>query len=396
MTIHRRSVPLVRPFVTAVRVATQVDAVLVEVRDSDGRSGWGEAPTSWRVTGESAASVTAAVEGPLSAAVAGLPADDPAGASEALKQAVVGNSSARMAVECAVYDLAARVAGVPLFRYLGGRENVLRTDMTLSAAATPTQARELVRTAVAQAAAGFSTLKVKTGAGGDDVALLAAVRQAVGPHVTLRADANQGWTPQQAVAVISAWEDAGLGVELVEQPVHRDDLDGLAFVTARVATPVLADEAVWTRRDFRQVVALHAADLVNIKLAKAGGLHEALALARLAAECGVGVFVGCMSESHVGIAAAAAFASALAGSSDATGTGLATATGSATATGTEPTTSTGPATITGTATATATVPQDLDAGLWLTASPVDGGVAYEGESITLPDTPGTGIDGLAA
>jgi L-Ala-D/L-Glu epimerase len=359
VTVHRHSVPLVRPFVTAVRVAHEVDAVLVEVRDSDGRSGWGEAPTSWRVTGESAASVTAAVEGPLGAAVVGLSADDPAEASAALERAVVRNSSARMAVECAVYDLAARVADVPLFRYLGGQEKALRTDMTLSAAATAAEAHELVRTAVEQVAAGFRTLKVKTGVGGDDVALLAAVREAVGPHVILRADANQGWTPRQAVAVIGAWEDAGVNVEMVEQPVHRDDVEGLAFVTAHVATPVLADESVWTRRDLRQVVTQRAADMVNIKLAKTGGLHEALALARLAGECGVGILVGCMSETHVGITAAAALASALA-------------------------TTGGPA-----------VPQDLDAGLWLIASPVAGGIAYMGESITLPEVPGTGIRGLA-
>jgi L-Ala-D/L-Glu epimerase / N-acetyl-D-glutamate racemase len=383
VTVHQRSVPLVRPFVTAVRVANQVDAVLVEVHDEDGRSGWGEAPTSWRVTGESVASVTAAVQGPLSAAVVGLPADDPAEASMALQRAVVGNSSARMAVECALYDLAARQAGIPLFRYLGGHEKLLRTDMTLSAAATVTEARELVRTAVEQVAAGFSTLKVKTGAGGDDTAILAAVRREVGPHVTLRADANQGWTPQQAVAVISAWEDAGVDVELVEQPVHRDDLEGLAFVTARVATPVLADEAVWTRRDLRQVITCQAASLVNIKLAKTGGLHEALALAQLAHEHGIGVFVGCMSETHVGIAAAAALASALAGSAGPVGgSGLMALAGASGPTGLA-------------CTGGASGPQDLDGGLWLTASPVDGGIAYEGESIILPEAAGTGIYGLA-
>jgi L-alanine-DL-glutamate epimerase-like enolase superfamily enzyme len=358
VTVHRRSVPLVRPFVTAIRVAHEVDAVLVEVRDDDGRSGWGEAPTSWRVTGESPASVTAAVEGPLGAAVAGLPADEPAEASAALERAVVRNSSARMAVECAVYDLAARVAGVPLFRYLGGREATLRTDMTLSAAATAADASELVRTAAREAAAGFLALKVKAGAGGDDVATLAAVRNAVGPGVTLRVDANQGWTPRQAVAVIGAWEDAGLGVELVEQPVHADDLAGMAFVTDRVATPVLADESVWTRRDLRQLVSAGAADMVNIKLAKTGGLREALGLARLAREHGIGVLVGCMAETHVGIAAAAALASALTAGD-------------------------------------AGAPQDLDGGLWLTASPVVGGVAYDGDSITLPELPGTGIRGLA-
>ncbi|HEY6493997.1 MAG TPA: enolase C-terminal domain-like protein [Trebonia sp.] len=270
VTVHRRSVPLVRPFVTAIRGAHEVDAVLVEVRDDDGRSGWGEAPTSWRVTGESPASVTAARE----------------------------------------------------------------------------------------VAAGFLALKVKAGAGGDDVATLAAVRNAVGPGVTLRVDANQGWTPRQAVAVIGAWEDAGLGVELVEQPVHADDLAGMAFVTDRVATPVLADESVWTRRDLRQVVAEGAADMVNIKLAKTGGLREALGLARLAREHGIGVLVGCMAETHVGIASAAALASALTAGD-------------------------------------AGVAQDLDGGLWLTASPVVGGVAYDGDSITLPELPGTGIRGLA-
>jgi L-alanine-DL-glutamate epimerase-like enolase superfamily enzyme len=251
------------------------------------------------------------------------------------------------------------VAGVPLFRYLGGQAAALRTDMTLSAAATEAEARELVRTAAGQVAAGFGTLKVKTGAGFDDVAVLTAVRRAVGPGVTLRADANQGWTPRQEVAIIGACEDAGVGLELVEQPVHRDDLEGLAFVTASVATPVLADESVWTRRDLREVVNRRAASLVNIKLAKTGGLQEALALARLAGECGVGVLIGCMSETHVGIAAAAALASALAGADG------------------------------------AAMPQDLDGGLWLTASPVDGGIAYEGESITLPEVPGTGIRGLA-
>jgi L-alanine-DL-glutamate epimerase-like enolase superfamily enzyme len=132
MTIHQLTVPLTRPFVTAVRTAYAVDGLLIQVHDGDGRSGWGEAPISWRVTGESAASVTAAISGPLSEAVIGAPSDDPRSASESLERAIVRNSSAKMAVECAIYDLAARVADVPLFHYLGGRSPQVRTDMTLS------------------------------------------------------------------------------------------------------------------------------------------------------------------------------------------------------------------------------------------------------------------------
>ena len=232
--------------------------------------------------------------------------------------------------------------------------------MTLSAAASADDADELVRAAADHARDGFTTLKIKTGAGGDDVAVVAAARAAVGAGVRLRVDANQAWSPARAVEIISAWEGTGLDIELVEQPVHRDDLDGLAHVRSQVSTPVLADESVWSCRDLREIVDRRAADLINIKLAKTGGLRHALALAQLASDHEVDVVVGCMVESHVGVAAAAALASAL--------------------------TSLNPV---------RTAVDDLDMGLWLTHSPVIGGVGYEGETIHLADAPGTGITGLA-
>jgi L-alanine-DL-glutamate epimerase-like enolase superfamily enzyme len=359
VTIHRRSIPLRRPFVTAVRTAYVLDALMVEVRDSDGRSGWGEAPTSWRVTGESIESVTAAVLGPLSEAVIGASTDEPEVLSFALERAIVRNSSARMAIDCAVYDLAARVQEVPLFQYLGGRAPEVFTDMTLSAALTASDLEELLRMAVEHVAVGFTTLKVKVGAGGDDVATLIEVRNAVGANVHLRADANQGWAPERAVLAITSLEDAGVDLEFVEQPVNRDDIEGLAFVTNHVETPIVADESVWTRRDLCEIIRSRAADMVNIKLAKTGGLREALALASSAREHGIGLMVGCMSEGHVGIAAAAALASALDhGAPDGRKS------------------------------------HDLDGGLWLTDSPVRGGVAYDGERVVLEDSPGTGIVGV--
>jgi L-Ala-D/L-Glu epimerase len=360
VTIHRRSIPLTRPFVTAVRTAHSLDALMVEVRDSDGRSGWGEAPTSWRVTGESLESVTAAILGPLSEAIQGLPTDDPEAASTALERAIVGNSSARMALDCALYDLAARLEGVPLFAYLGGHSPVVRTDMTLSAAVSSAEIDDLLVTAIEHVNTGFTTLKIKAGAGGDDNKMLVEVRNAVGVDVQLRVDANQGWTPEQAVNIISALEEADVGVEFVEQPVSRDDIDGLAFVTSHVRTPIMADESVWTRRALREIVRSRAADMINIKLAKTGGLSEALELAHMARENQVRVIIGCMSEGHVGVAAAAALASA----TDAGSPG-------------EPR------------------PHDLDGGLWLTRSAVEGGVIYDGERVLLADAPGTGISGLA-
>lgn len=362
LTVHHRRIALVRPFVTAVRRATAIDVVLVEARDSDGRSGWGEAPTSWRVTGESRQSVTAAVEGPLTETALGRPVDDPAGTSALLARSLVRNSAARMAVDCALYDLAAQASGLPLFRYLGGELGNVRTDMTLSAGLREEDEDALLATAVQHRDAGFGTLKVKVGAGGDDLSVMRRVRAELGADVHLRVDANQGWSAEHAVSVISAWEDAGLGIEMVEQPVAMDDLDALEFVTRHVHTPILADEAVWTTRDLTEVLRLRAADMINIKLAKTGGLREALRMAELARQNGVKLIIGCMMESHVGISAAASLASAL----ESTG-----------------------ASTPGTA-------HDLDAGLWLKASPITGGAAYEQDVVRLPDAAGLGISELAA
>jgi o-succinylbenzoate synthase len=360
LIVHRISVPLVRPFVTARRTAFTHEAVIVEVRDADGRSGWGEAPCSWRVTGESPQSVAAVVDGPLAEVVIGMDVADLAAITGAVSEAVVRNPAATMAVDCALYDLAAHVAGVPLAAFLadgpGAPESgfgaaPILTDMTLSAG----DPHEVAALALNHRDNGFNTLKVKCGGGGDDKLLLREVRGAVGAGVTLRVDANQGWTRDQAIDIIRWWEDENIGVELVEQPVAARAIDDLAAVRSAVQTPILADESVWDRWDLTEIIRRRAADAVNIKLAKTGGLDEAKRMAADAAAAGVGVLIGSMMESTVGIAAAASLASAL---------GL-------------------------------TAAQDLDAGLWLASSPVTGGATYDGASITLAEAPGLGITGLA-
>jgi L-alanine-DL-glutamate epimerase-like enolase superfamily enzyme len=279
--------------------------------------------------------------------------------SAAIERAIVHNSSAKAAVECALYDVAARAVGVPLFQFLGAAVAEVRTDMTLSAVVADPEIDSLCRTAGEYANAGFGTLKVKMGAGGDDVKALIEVRKAVGANVDLRVDANQAWSPQEAVRFIETFEDAGVGVEFVEQPVSRHDIDGLAYVTSRTKTPIMADESVWARRDLLEIIRSRAADLINIKLAKTGGLREALDLITLARENEIEIIAGCMAESHVGIAAAAALACVI--DSDERG---------------------------------GVRPHDLDGGLLLTRSPVDGGVTYVGERVLLSEMPGTGIIGL--
>lgn len=353
LRVHRVPSPLVRPFVTAIRRADEIDVMLVEAVDGDGRSGWGEAPTSWRVTGESPESVRAAVAGPIAEAVLGVPIAEHERWAAAIAAAVVGNSSARSAVECALTDLAAQIAGCRVADLFGADPGIpyVHTDMTLSAGSVD----GLVGRARAHVDDGFACIKVKASAGESIVPALAALRAELGPAVALRVDANQAWTPDAAIRIIRDAEDAGVGLELVEQPVAAGDLDGLAEVTAAVDTPILADESVWTSLDLRRIVRRRAADLVNVKLAKTGGPAEALRLAAEARAAGVEMLVGCMMESAVGVGSAASLAAAIR-----------------------------PEAV-----------HDLDAGLWLRASPVNGGLAYAGDRAVLADAPGLGIRGLA-
>ena len=352
VTTTRLTTPLHTPFVTALRRTTTTDTVVVRVVDSDGVTGWGEAPQVWQVTGESLAGAQACVDGPLAAVVVGRDPDDLAGLCRSVAGAVAANHGAKAAVDVALHDLVARRRGVSLPVLLGGTTLRVPTDVTLAAG----DAEALAGTARARVADGFPVLKMKVGTdAATDVGRVRAVRAAVGPDTRIRLDANQGWTPRDAVRVISALEDAGLDVELVEQPVPAADLDGMAWVTDRVGTPVMADESVYGVRDLVEVIRRRSADLVNVKLAKCGGLRVAGTLLELARAQGMGTIVGSMMETHIGVAAAASLVAAH-------GTSAVS---------------------------------DLDAAWWATASPVVGGMTYDGATVVLPDAPGLGIEDLA-
>ena len=351
VTTYLVSAPLHTPFVTALRTATHAESLLVEVSDGE-LSGWGEAPQVWKVTGESLAGAQACVEGPIAVAVDGLGPDDLTEALRRVQNAAAGNFGAKGAVDVALHDLAARRRGQTLHGFLGSTIDTVRTDMTLSVG----DPDALAAAGQARIADGFDVLKIKVGTDATaDVERVRRVRAAIGPEPTLRLDANQGWSRRDAVTAIRALEDAGCNIELVEQPVPAADLEGMAWVTDRVGTPILADESVYGVRDLVNVIRHGAADMVNVKLAKCGGLGPARTLLELAREHGIRTIVGSMMESHVGVGAAAALVAAY------------------------PTSAV----------------NDLDAAWWLKEAPVTGGIRYEGSLIHLPSAPGLGVTGLA-
>jgi L-alanine-DL-glutamate epimerase-like enolase superfamily enzyme len=210
-----------------------------------------------------------------------------------------GPASARCALDMALHDRIARRQQVPLYRSLGlPIPPSLPTSFTVSIAAPDEMARQ------AAAATAFSVLKLKMGSN-DDASRLAAVRGAR-PDARLRIDANGAWVPEEAVRWARLLES--YGVELIEQPVARQDYDGLALVQASTDLPVVADESFQSYADLDRVAAAHLKG-INLKLQKIGGIAAALRAARRAGELGLKVMLGCMIETSLGTTAAAHLAS---------------------------------------------------------------------------------------
>lgn len=341
------SIPLRTPFKTAVRTVTHVEDVLVKICTDQGAVGCGSAAPAPLITGDTEGSIMAAIEGPLKKHLVGRAIEDFEGVKMQLPGLPGVNNGARAAVDIALYDLYGQLHGLPVYKLMGGTTKGLITDITISL----NEPAEMVRDSLDAVRRGFTILKVKVGSHpGKDMERLKAIRAAVGNTVILRLDANQGWTPEEAVSIIERMEE-DIGIELVEQPVKGRDLEGLKFVTDRVAVPVVADESAFSLRDVADIIRMRAADMINIKLMKTGGLYHALHICDLAHNAGMECMVGCMMESRISVTAAAHLACARS---------IITAI-------------------------------DLDPPLLCSEDPVEGGAQYDNALITLPDDPGFGF-----
>ena len=291
---ERVSLPLADPFTISRGTQEEAENVLVRVRDDDGNAGVGGAAPSPHY-GETADTVEAVLPALLRVVES---VDDPHARGRIereMREAVNHNPAARAAVSIAVHDLAAKRLGVPLYRLWGDDpRNAPSTSYTVGLDTTE-RMREKTAAAVES---GYDVLKVKLGTDRDEE-VVEAVRDAA-PDASIRVDANEAWTPREAVQRSETLAD--LGVEFVEQPVPAEDPEGLKFVYERSALPVAADESVVTLPDVAAVA--DRADIANIKLMKCGGLREARRMAHTARAHGLEVMLGCMIESNASIAAA--------------------------------------------------------------------------------------------
>ncbi len=345
------SVPLRVPFKTALRRVDSVEDVIVEIITDTGHKGYGEAPPTGVITGDSTDAIIGAVRDHISKKIIGLDIDNFEDVIQEVQSSVIHNTSAKAAVDMALYDLYGQLFNIPVYKLFGGARKTITTDITISVNDPDTMALDSIN-AIER---GYDTLKVKVGVDPSlDLARLSAVRKAVGHDVRIRIDANQAWTPKEAVRILNSMQEKNLGLELVEQPVKAADIEGLKYVTERSYVPVLADESVFSPEDALKIMQYHAADMINIKLMKCGGLYNALKIISAAEIYGVECMLGCMLEAKISVNAAVELACAK----------------------------------------KIITRIDLDGPVLCSEDPIIGGAVFNEKDITVSDAPGMGIKGI--
>lgn len=307
IVIGHMSVPLKKPFKTAIRSVNSIDDVIVNIVTDTGNVGFGSAASTALVTGDTTESIEGAIKNYIKKSIVGMDIENLEGILLKLNSCIVKNTSAKAAVDIALYDLYGQHYKAPLYKLLGGCRNKLETDITISV----NSPEEMTRDSMEAVKLGYKTLKIKVGKDSKlDIERMKAIRKAVGYDVKLRIDANQGWEPKEAVRTLRKIEDADVNIELVEQPVIASNLEGLKLVTNNVDIPVMADESVFSPQDAARVMEMRAADLINIKLMKTGGIYNALKICSLAEVYGMECMLGCMLEGKVSVTAAVHLAAA--------------------------------------------------------------------------------------
>ena len=322
------------------------DNVLVRLRTSDGVTGFGESSPYPPVMSETQASDLA-----MARRLAGLvKGRDPFALpqiAQAMDDFVPHAPGIKAAFEMALWDICGKIAGQPVYRLLGAYRDRFETDQTVYLE-TPAVAAEK---AAAIAKKGFKHVKLKLGETPErDIARVKAVREAVGPRIGIRVDANQRWSVPDAIRALRAVD--GYDIQFCEQPVPFWDWAGLRRVRSNVPVPLMADESINSPHDVITGIREDAMDMINIKLMKSGGILHAVREANIADAAGIPCMLGCMSESRVALTAAAHIVLS------------------------QPIVRFA----------------DLDAFLEHAVDPVVGGMRVQAGVVTLPDAPGLGLD----
>lgn len=298
--IYAIHLPLHEPFVISYASYDYMPSIIVKITTDTGIVGYGEGVADEHVTGESWEGAFAILKNTLAPKLIGENPVNMERIHEVMDSEIYAAPTAKAAIDIACYDVAGKALGVPVYDLLGGRyHEKFPITHVLSIASPEAMADE----AEQRVAAGYRSMKMKVGTQvADDVKRIEAVRARVGKDIAIRVDVNQGWkNSANTLQGLRKLEHCEL--DWLEQPVKADDIDGMVEVKSKSSVPLMIDEGLRGVREMREIIAKRAADKVNIKLMKCGGIYPAMKLAHMAEMAGIECQIGSMVESSIGSAA---------------------------------------------------------------------------------------------
>jgi len=294
-----------QPFRTALGDHNSLENVLFSLELSDGTRGFGEAAVATHITGETVEQTVRNLN-LVGKSLIGRDVSDHVKISAQLHERLLLNKCALAAIETALVDALTRQKKIPLWKFFGKRARKLASDITIVIADLK-ETEDSVRTYYKQ---GFRAFKVKIGRDEDlDYERVLAVKR-LAPRSAIYLDANQGYSAEQTLRFLKRIERAGVFPKLIEQPVPRDDWEGLKKVTRSSRIPVCADESARSLADAVRIIKQKAAPIINIKLTKTG-IFESREIAALARANGIKLMVGGMMETSLAMTASAHMAAGL-------------------------------------------------------------------------------------
>jgi len=296
--IHKLIIPLKEPFVISLGAQNNAESIIIKIRTENGLSGFGECSPYMSINGESLD--TCFIVGQYFAQLLkGKNALDIKECVEAMDKLIYGNRSIKSAFDMALYDIASQYDDLPLYQFLGGKNNkTLATDYTISIG----EARKMAEDAAKYKRLGFPVIKVKLGESKHkDGERIHLIREAIGYELPVRIDANQGWDVKTAIATLK--ELQRYNIQYCEEPIPRWEFMRLRKVRKKSPIPIMADESCCDHHDAKRLIALKACDMINIKLGKSGGIYSALKIISLADKAGMKMQMGGFTESRLGMTA---------------------------------------------------------------------------------------------
>lgn len=294
--IYRFSIPM-EPFTIATGTMDHAQNVFIRVHTNAGFYGVGECSAFPMIVGETQDTCLVMAR-EFAELWKGHDALDIPARMEQLHGFTAGNTTIKSAFDIALYDIAAKNAGLPLYQFLGGEKRVVESDITIGIGMPEVMAQK----AIEFKASGANILKVKLGKGAEvDVERIKQIRQAIGPEMKIRVDANQGWSYDEAVFALQAIGQ--YDIEFSEQPMRTWYDDKLPDLMQLSPVKIMGDESVYNHHDARKQMESGSCHYINIKMAKSGGILEAKKIHDLAAEHGIPCMMGGMLESRIALSA---------------------------------------------------------------------------------------------